>query len=152
MGKITHELLRKRAEHNEGMISTLEEITLHQEEIEKIEVIGTTCRHLKILYLQNNVIGRLENLHHLKQLDYLNLAMNNIPKIEGLGSCEFLNKLDLTVNFVDLDVCEESISNLVPRHNLRELFMLGNPCASDWDGFQNYAIAQIGRASCRERV
>ena len=27
---ITKELLRKRAEHNEGMLSTLEEISLHQ--------------------------------------------------------------------------------------------------------------------------
>jgi protein TilB len=143
MGKITHELLRKRAEHNEGMISTLEEITLHQEEIEKIEVIGTTCRHLKILYLQNNVIGRLENLHHLKQLEYLNLAMNNIPKIEGLGSCEFLNKLDMTLNFVDFDELEASIVHLQPLVLLRELFMMGNPGASDWPGFERYAIAML---------
>ena len=68
--------------------------------------------------LQNNVIGRLENLHHLKQLEYLNLAMNNIPKIEGLGSCEFLNKLDLTVNFIDLDTLEESIDNLKDRKSV----------------------------------
>ena len=35
------------------MISTLEEISLHQEELESIrEVLGTTCRKLKILYLQ----------------------------------------------------------------------------------------------------
>ena len=52
---ITKALLRKRAEHNEGMISTLEEISLHQEELEEIsEVLGNICRKLKILYLQNN--------------------------------------------------------------------------------------------------
>lgn len=143
MPAITHELLRKRAEHNEGMISTLEEITLHQEEIEKIEVIGTTCRHLKILYLQNNVIGKLENLHHLKQLEYLNMAMNNVTKIEGLGSCEFLNKLDLTLNFIDFDELEASIAHLQPLVLLRELFMMGNPGAADWPGFERYAIAML---------
>ena len=68
MPPITKELLRKRAEHNEGIISTLEELTLHQEEIEKIEVVGTVCRQLKILYLQNNIIGKIEGLHHLKQM------------------------------------------------------------------------------------
>ena len=34
MGRITQELLRKRAEHNDGILSTLEEISLHQENIE----------------------------------------------------------------------------------------------------------------------
>ena len=50
---ITRELIRKRAEHNEGIISSLEEITLHQEELESInEVLGMSCRKIKILYLQ----------------------------------------------------------------------------------------------------
>ena len=41
-------------------------------------------RHIKILYLQNNIIGRLENVSKLKELEYLNMALNNVPKIEGL--------------------------------------------------------------------
>jgi len=108
MPRITVELLRKRAEHNECIISTLEEISLHQEELEKIEVIGTMCRKLRILYLQNNIIDKIEDLTHMKELRYLNLALNNVSKIEGLQSCEFLNKLDLTVNFVDFDELEDS--------------------------------------------
>ena len=85
MPKITRALLRKRAEHNEGMISTLEEISLHQEELESInEVLGMTCRKIKILYLQNNIIPKMENLFHMKDLVYLNLALNNISKIEGI--------------------------------------------------------------------
>ena len=56
MTKITEDLLRKRAEHNEGMLTTLEELSLHQQEISKIECLETLCRHLKILYLQNNII------------------------------------------------------------------------------------------------
>ncbi|KAG7375546.1 hypothetical protein PHYPSEUDO_000697 [Phytophthora pseudosyringae] len=144
MPRITVELLRKRAEHNEGIISTLEEISLHQEELEKIEVVGTLCRQLRILYLQNNIIDRMEDLTHMKELRYLNLALNNISKIEGLQSCEFLNKLDLTVNFVDFDTLEESIDHLRPLQHLRELYMLGNPCQSNWEtGFREYVIASL---------
>ena len=56
----------QRAEHNEGVLSSLQEIGLHQQGIEKIELVGQLCRHLKILYLQGNVIGKIEHLHRLK--------------------------------------------------------------------------------------
>ena len=98
---LTEDLIRRKAEHNEGMLSTLEEIALHQLDIDKIEVLNG-CRCLQIVYLQNNLISKIEGLHRLKQLDYLNLALNNITKIENLEGCEALRKLDLTVNFVDL--------------------------------------------------
>ena len=51
MGRITVELLRKRAEHNEGMLRDLQEIALHQQDIEKIEVFDKVTRHIKILLL-----------------------------------------------------------------------------------------------------
>ena len=145
MPQITRELLRKRAEHNEGVISTLEEISLHQEELESInEVLGMTCRKLKILYLQNNIIAKMENLFHMKDLQYLNLALNNISKIEGLHNCEFLRKLDLTVNFVDFDTLKESIEHLSTRTNLEELYMMGNPCQANWEKkFEAYVIGKI---------
>lgn len=100
MSRITLDLLRKRSEHNEGEISTLEEIALHQENIVKIELIDKTCRHMKILLLQNNLISKIENLSKLKRLEYLNLALNNIEIIENLEGLENLKKLDLTVNFI----------------------------------------------------
>jgi hypothetical protein len=56
----------QRAEHNEYMLSTLEEVALHQQNVERIELIGHLCPKLKILYLQNNLIGKIENLHKLK--------------------------------------------------------------------------------------
>ena len=144
MPEITRALLRKRAEHNEGMISTLEELTLHQEELESInEVLGATCRKLKILYLQNNLIWRMENLQHLKDLEYLNLALNNVSKIEGLSNCEFLNKLDLTVNFIDVDELEASMDHLATRERLRDLYMMGNPSQATWPGFTNYVVAKL---------
>jgi protein TilB len=90
MGRITEELLRKRAEHNEGVLSTMEEVSLHQQDIEKIENLEKYCRHLKILFLQNNIIEKIENLEKLKELEYVNLAVNSINLIEGLEHCENL--------------------------------------------------------------
>jgi protein TilB len=84
MVRITEELVRKRAEHNNGEISTLEELTLHQSDIERIEHLDKWCRDLKILYLQSNLIQRIENVGRLKKLEYLNLALNNIERIENL--------------------------------------------------------------------
>eukprot|EP01012_Entosiphon_sulcatum_P010281 TRINITY_DN15980_c0_g1_i1.p1 TRINITY_DN15980_c0_g1~~TRINITY_DN15980_c0_g1_i1.p1 ORF type:complete len:377 (-),score=104.10 TRINITY_DN15980_c0_g1_i1:77-1207(-) len=125
MPRITVDLLRKRAEHNDGALSDLKEIALHQQDLEAIEVIGDACRQLEILYLQSNLISKIENLHHLKYLQYLNLAVNNITVIENLEGCESLTKLDLTLNFVsDLT----SIQNLCANAELRSLFLVGNGC------------------------
>ena len=90
MGRITVDLLRKRAEHNEGMLRDLQEIALHQQDIEKIEVFEKVTRHIKILLLQNNQIEKMENLNKLKELEYLNLALNNISMLEGIEGCESL--------------------------------------------------------------
>ncbi|XP_060823180.1 dynein axonemal assembly factor 11 [Bombus pascuorum] len=141
MSRITLDLLRKRSEHNEGEISTLEEIALHQENIEKIELIDRTCKHLKILLLQNNLISKIENLSKLKRLEYLNLALNNIETIENLQGLESLKKLDLTVNFIgDL----RGIKTLRYNEGLEQLFLMGNPCA-DYEGYREYAIAVLTR-------
>ena len=128
MGRITQELVRKRAEDNDGILSTLEEISLHQENIERIENLEFYCRHIKILYLQDNIIEKLENLDKLKELEYLNLAVNSIQKIENLEKCESLNKLDLTMNFVDIENLKESCDCLSKVPSLREIYLTGNPC------------------------
>lgn len=57
-------------------------------------------------------------------------------------TCEFLNKLDLTVNFIDLDTFEQSIDHLKDRHHLRELYLMGNP-ALEWPGATEYVAAQL---------
>ena len=53
----------------------------------------------------------LENLNKLKMLEYLNLALNNIERIENLEGCESLNKLDLTLNFIGEITSVQSLSN-----------------------------------------
>ena len=54
----------------------------------------------------------MENLSRLKELEYINLALNNISLIENIEGCETLNKLDMTLNFIDLEDLEVSMMNL----------------------------------------
>lgn len=144
MPQITRELIRKKSEHNEGIIATMEEISLHQEELEQInEVLGKSCRKLKIIYLQNNIISKMENLSYFKELVYINLALNNLEMIEGLNNCEFLSKLDVSVNFIDFDTLQSSIQHLQSRYNLRDLYLMGNPSQVKWPSFSTYVIAKL---------
>lgn len=126
--RITEKLLRQKAEHNEGWLIDLEEIALHQMDIEKIENFDMLCWHIKILLLQNNLIEKMENLNKLWELEYLNLALNNITKIEGIENCESLNKLDLTCNFIGPENYVESLKNLKKCESLKEIYIMGNPC------------------------
>ncbi|KAF5897409.1 protein tilB, partial [Clarias magur] len=137
MVRISEELIRRRAEHNSFEIFSLEEISLHQQDIERIEHIDRWCRNLKILYLQNNLVSKIENVGRLKKLEYLNLALNNIEVIENLEGCEDLQKLDLTLNFVGQLSSVEALSQ---NGHLRELFLVGNPCA-EFKGYRQYVLA-----------
>ena len=141
MAPITLEMIRRRAEHNEGMVSTLEEISLHQQEIERIEALGQICRHLKILYMQNNLISKLNNLHRLKELEYANFAVNNVRKIENLQRCESLTKLDLTMNFVE-KASLLTVHTLRENYKLEDLYLMGNPCA-DFGGYRMFVIGTL---------
>ena len=54
----------------------------------------------------------MENLGKLKELNYINLALNNIELIEGIEKCENLEKIDLTCNFIDKKHLLTSLYNL----------------------------------------
>jgi len=139
MVRITEDMVRKRAEHNECEIFSLEELSLHQQDLEKIEHLQNWCKHLKILYLQNNLINKIENVGKLKKLEYINLALNNVERIENLQGCESLKKLDLTVNFVGELTSIESL-----RKNIffEELYLTGNPC-TQFEHYKQFVYATL---------
>nr|XP_025969504.1 protein tilB homolog [Dromaius novaehollandiae] len=144
MVRITEDLVRRRAEHNNCEIFSLEEISLHQQEIEKLEYLDKWCRDLKILYLQNNLIPKIENVGRLKKLEYLNIALNNIERIENLEGCEELKKLDLTANFIgELSSIEVLKYNI----HLKELFLVGNPC-TEFEGYRQFVVATLHQLKC----
>ncbi|XP_068621551.1 protein tilB [Battus philenor] len=139
MVKISVDMVRKKAEHHDRLLAPLEEISLHQENIDKIEFIQDWCPKLKILLMQNNLIAKIENLNKLKHLQYLNLALNNIEIIENLDRCESLNKLDLTLNFIGNIV---SVETLAGNYNLQCLYLTGNPC-TDYDNYSDFVIGSL---------
>lgn len=121
------------------IIGTLEELSLHQEDVDEINNVQNWCKNLRILLLQNNLISRIENLHKLKQLEYLNLALNNIECIENLEALESLEKLDLTLNFIGKLTSVETLKN---NYNLKELILTGNPCV-DYVNYREYVITVL---------
>ena len=139
MVHITEEELKRRAEHNNGRLFDLEEVSLHQLNIRKIENLDKLCRNLKIIYLQDNAVQKLENLKRLKSLEYLNISMNAIEYVEGLEGCENLRKLDLTLNFVG-EI--SSIWSLRENEKLEELYLTGNPCAT-FQCYRDFVITAL---------
>ena len=141
---ITEDLLRRRSEHNEGVISTMEEITLHQQKIDRITLLNSACRKLKIIYLQNNNIRKIENINRLKDLDYLNLAINKIEQVEGLSRCESLQKLDFTVNRIGARGLL-TVERLAANERMNELYLTGNPCTliAEYRAFVVAVIPQL---------
>ena len=84
----------------------------------------------------------MEGLNKLVELEYLNMAVNSVSKIEGVKRCESLNKLDLTLNFIDVEDLKESLENLEWCPNFTELYLTGNPC-TDWPNYRQYTIAKV---------
>jgi protein TilB len=146
MPRITQEMILKKSEHHTGLLADLQEISLHQLHIERIELLGQVCRRLRILYLQNNLIPRLENLNKLKDLRYLNVALNNITRIENIDGCEKLERLDLTVNYVDIDALPDSVACLARLDFFHDLYLTGNPC-TDFSDYRAFVVASLPRLS-----
>jgi protein TilB len=142
MVEITRDLLRGRAEHNEKMLSNLEEISLHQQNLGSMKGLQDYCKNVRIVLMQNNLIEKIEGCTKLKDLEYINFAVNSISKIEGLRRCESLRKLDLTLNFIDVEDLKESLEELEWCPDISELYLMGNPCL-DWVNAKDYVMAKI---------
>ena len=60
-------------------------------------------------------------------------------RLLSFAGCEFLQKLDLTVNFVG-DLL--SVETLRSHCHLTELYLTGNPC-TDYDGYREFVVATL---------
>ncbi len=56
----------QKAEHHDGCLFDLEELSMPHQRLRAIALVGRICPALRILSLQANRITRLENLHRLK--------------------------------------------------------------------------------------
>ena len=76
-----------------------------------------------------------------QELKHLNLAVNNLTKVQNLQGCESLQRLDLTVNFIP-KAGLLSLHSLQGNGHLQELQLMGNPCAS-WPQYRAYIVALL---------
>ena len=84
MATLTLDLIRKKAEHHTDGLSSLQELSLHQLSLLHLTPLLSTCTpHLRILYLQNNLLpsSLFAHLRRLKSLTYLNVALNNVTAL-----------------------------------------------------------------------
>ena len=98
----------------------LTHIHLDRENIEEIDNIAEYLGEVTHLYLQYNLIKKIEILDFLVNIKFLILSNNKIEKIENLTCLKRLKLLDLSHNLIDkIDVYElpKSLSFLDLREN-----------------------------------
>ncbi|XP_052805873.1 leucine-rich repeat-containing protein 46-like [Mya arenaria] len=99
-------------------------------EIDSLELLGKACTNL---YLQSNLIERIENLDCLVNLTFISLANNRIRRIENLQRLQKLLFLDVSENQISqVEKCDVPPSVII-------LNLKGNPCTS----YPNYRQKMI---------
>ncbi len=89
----------------------LTHVHLDRENIGEIDNLAEYLNDVTHLYLQHNVIKRIENLEFLQNLTFLVLSNNQITLIENIKSLKKLKLLDLSSNLIEsIDVRELPLS------------------------------------------
>eukprot|EP00351_Strombidinopsis_sp_SopsisLIS2011_P006351 CAMPEP_0116882584 /NCGR_PEP_ID=MMETSP0463-20121206/14867_1 /TAXON_ID=181622 /ORGANISM="Strombidinopsis sp, Strain SopsisLIS2011" /LENGTH=138 /DNA_ID=CAMNT_0004536017 /DNA_START=197 /DNA_END=613 /DNA_ORIENTATION=- len=71
------------------------------------------------------------------------MAVNSVSMIEGIRNCESLQKIDMTLNFIDVEHIKDSCENMACCPDLCDLYMTGNPCDVNWKSCKDYCIAKV---------
>ena len=147
---ISLELIRKRTQEHDGLLSDLRDLDLHQNHLHNIgSVLGRTCPSLKRLYLHNNLLYQTlpTDFSRLKGLRVLVLALNNLSSIRGLEQLETLQYLDVSFNIIGLVGLKQSLGCLKRLTKLQDLFFLGNPCERNWKWYRMFYAANLPQLS-----
>lgn len=101
----------------------LTHIHLDRENIIAIDNLAEYLGPITNLYLQHNLINKIENLEFLTNLKFLVISHNQIEKVENLRCLKQLKFLDLSYNLIDdVDVDELPFSLII-------LDLRGNKCS-----------------------
>jgi len=118
------------AELKASQLLKLTHVHLDREQIGEIDNLAEYLGDVTHLYLQQNLIEKIENLEFLHRLKFICLANNRIKRVENLSMLSNLKFLDLSHNCIaDFDV-KELPAGLVSL-DLRE-----NPCLEDGEKWQ----------------
>jgi hypothetical protein len=122
----------------------------HLARLDGTQLLRHTAQHQQVKTVQvfrfqdsSNSVDFAAHFAILQELHYLNMAVNNVTRIENLQRCESLAKLDLTINFID-KAGLLSVPSLAANVHLTELILMGNPC-TEWSGYRQFVIASLPR-------
>ena len=118
-----YENYQDTAELKASQLLKLTHIHLDREQIGEIDNLAECLGDVTNLYLQHNLIKRIENLEFLRKLKFLCLANNQIRLVENLNMLENLKLLDLSSNLIE----EVANVNELPK-NLISLDLRDNAC------------------------
>jgi Leucine-rich repeat (LRR) protein len=90
----------------------LSRIHLDRERIDEIDNLVEYLGNVTHLYLNVNLITKIENLELFKTLTFLILSDNKIEKIENIKMLQSLKLIDLSSNLIDIFDVEELPKNL----------------------------------------
>jgi Leucine-rich repeat (LRR) protein len=90
----------------------LSRVHLDREQINEIDNLVEYLGHVTHLYLNVNLIARIENLEFFKNLTFLILSDNRIERIENVLMLHALKLLDLSSNLIDVVDVEQLPKNL----------------------------------------
>ena len=130
-----------------GFLYTVLELDLQNDGIQKIgPVLGRACPNVQRLLLHNNIIDDLDgrNWRRFKALQVLVLALNNLNSLEELmGYISTLEYLDASFNIIDIMGLQASMPFLKSLPRLKELYLVGNPCELEWEGYRYYILGSL---------
>lgn len=115
-----------KAEIKARKLLKLTHIHLDREQIDEIDNLAEYLGDVSNLYLQGNLIKRIENLEFLHKLKFLILSSNQIEKIENLTNLKQLKLLDLSYNLID-DIDVKELPKSIIFLDLRENECLTGP-------------------------
>ena len=95
------EKVSDKAELKARQLLKLTHIHLDREQIGEIDNLSEYLGDVTNLYLQGNLINKIENLEFLHKLKFLILSNNQIRRIENLLALKQLKLLDLSYNLID---------------------------------------------------
>lgn len=85
----------------------------------------SNCKNLRVIYLQNNALTRIENLDFAENLTNLYMQHNNLTKIDNLGALRNLTKLCLGHNCISVVEGLENLEKLCELHIEKQRLLKG---------------------------
>lgn len=101
------------------------------------------CKNLRVMYMQNNCITKIENLNFAVNLTHLYLQHNNLTKIENLQTLRNLTHLFLGYNNISVIEGLENLDKLLELHVENQHLSAGESLIFDPRSLQTISVRKF---------